>query len=109
MRRFPRSSTLGHGAESNIAVADAFLNNAFDGDVNRGEVYLHLVAPDFSSSGKSQQLPLVFGKGDSGQVVSPGPVSPNLSIAGISRSVGPVGAPDSVGRERLQRDRRRRI
>ncbi|HEV3312956.1 MAG TPA: hypothetical protein VG815_20795, partial [Chloroflexota bacterium] len=83
---------LGKNAQSHVAVADPFLKNGFDGNQNKGEVFMHLVKSDFPFSGLSEQLPLVFGQGDTGQVVTPGTMSPNLSVAGLSRSIGPLGA-----------------
>ncbi|HZT97254.1 MAG TPA: hypothetical protein VFB34_10515 [Chloroflexota bacterium] len=85
----PIKHLLGKNAQTKVAVAKPYLDNGFDGNKNKGEVFMDLVK---DASGVPQQLPLVFGKGDSGQVMTPGTVSPNLSIAGLSRSIGPVGA-----------------
>jgi hypothetical protein len=99
--RFARSNVeipaikhmLGTGATTWVAASKPFLQNGFDGNVNKGEIFLAMVDDTYLSlSDKSKQLGLIFGKGDNGQVVTPGTLSPNLSIAGLSRSIGPVGA-----------------
>jgi hypothetical protein len=77
---------LGHDVASDIAIAPQFLQSGFDGGSNKGEVFAQLMTP----------VALQFGAGSGGQPVTPGVVSPNLSIAGLSRQLGPVGSPVPV-------------
>ena len=84
---------LGKGDVNWVASAQPYLYYGFDASKNKGEVFLNLVADTYQGLGDpSKQVGLVFGAGNSGQVVTPGTISPNLSVAGLSRSIGPVGA-----------------
>ena len=80
--------SAGSGPRTYVALADPFLNSAFEASGNLGEVFLKITD---STGMTNSTLPLAFGTGDGGQVVTPGVVSPNLAIGGLSRSAGLVG------------------
>ncbi|HZT97259.1 MAG TPA: hypothetical protein VFB34_10540 [Chloroflexota bacterium] len=88
----------GANSDPSIALAAEFLQYGVPemglpgGSSNAGEVFGHLVDPGYLTNGNSQQIPMIFGPGASGQPVTPGAMTPNLSIAGLSRMLGPVGA-----------------
>ncbi len=81
--RIPAVEALTGGQPSTIRIAEPYVKHAFGGNNAGGEVFAEVVGAS----------PLSFGAERSGGVATP-----NINIAGISRSSGPVGgAPGADG------------
>jgi hypothetical protein len=77
----------GQDATTVISVAQQFLDHGFDGVNNAGEVFAQLFDPDTNAW---NPVTLAFDMANGGPPVTPGVISPNLAIAGLSRLLGPV-------------------
>ena len=80
--RIPQVEALQHSGQSpRIKLSDHFLKNDLGGSNNLGEVYAELL----------DNASVLFGQGNSGGGNTPGVVTPNFNITGLSRKLGPVG------------------
>ena len=71
------------GQAPQVRISDHFLNHDLGGTNNPGEVFAEII--------DAAKPAVTFGGGGSGGTGTPGLVTPNLAITGLSRLLGPVG------------------
>lgn len=93
MANVPALKTLiGQAAPVSLVYSTAYQSSGFDPQKNPGQVFAYLTAPGTTTV---KPFPLTFGN-SGGSPKTPGVLTPNLSVGGLSASHGPVGGGTSA-------------